>query len=269
MAVFGRGGATLLALAGLFAAAAAIAAEREAGEIFRDCRSCPELVVVPAGRYVMGSNDGRFAAERPAHLVTIPRPLAVGRYEVTFEEWQACVAEGDCGHMPDDHKWGRGRRPVINVNWPAAVGYTEWLSRRTGQTYRLPSEAEWEYAARAGTTTEYWWGDAVGQARANCRNCGPEVSHGTKPVGAFGPNPFGLFDVHGNVWEWVQDCWHSSHAGAPRDGSARLDGACQERVTRSGSWYYVDTNGRAAYRSKFPAAAFSYGIGLRVVRDLP
>ena len=247
----------------------AAAADRQPGDIFRDCSTCPELVVVPAGRYVMGDNRSRFPAERPAHLVTIAQPMAVGRFEVTFDEWQVCLAEGGCAKNPDDHHWGRGRRPVVNISWPEAVGYTRWLSRKTGKTYRLPTEGEWEYVARAGTTTEYWWGDEPGLNRADCRNCGLEISHQSVPVGSFAANPFGLFDVHGNVWEWVQDCWNPSHAGAPSDGSARLAGDCRERVTRSGSWYYVNTNVRSAYRSKFPADAFSYGIGIRVIRELP
>jgi formylglycine-generating enzyme required for sulfatase activity len=217
----------------------------------------------------MGDNRSRFRAERPAHLVTIAKPLAVGRYEVTFDEWKACREDGGCTKKPDDHKWGRGRRPVVNINWPEAVGYTRWLSRKTGKTYRLPSESEWEYLARAGTETEYWWGNKPGLGRANCRNCGPEISHKSVPVGSYKANPFGLFDVHGNVWEWVQDCWNPTYAGAPKDGSARLTGDCKERVTRSGSWYYVNTNVRSAYRSKFPADAYSYGIGIRVIRELP
>lgn len=265
----GKASAVTLGLIAMLLAGAAAAADRQPGETFRDCEACPELVVVPAGRYVMGTNSGRFPAERPAHLVTIALPFAVGRYEVTFDEWRACLADGGCVRNPDDHKWGRGRRPVVNVSWSDAVGYADWLSRKTGRTYRLPSEAEWEYVARAGTATEYWWGDDAGQGRANCRNCGSDISRQTMPVGSFAANPLGLFDVHGNVWEWVQDCWHPDYRGAPKDGSARLDGACRERVTRSGSWYYVETNVRAAYRSKFPADAFSYGIGLRVVRELP
>lgn len=269
MGAYARALAAALVLAWGLTAGAASAADRQPGEVFRDCAACPELVEVPAGRYVMGTHAERYPAERPAHLVTIARPFAIGRYEVTFDEWQACAADGGCSRDPDDHKWGRGRRPVINISWLEAVGYVEWLSRKTGKAYRLPTEAEWEYVARAGTATEYWWGDDPGQGRANCRNCGPDVSHQSVPVGSFAPNPLGLFDVHGNVWEWVQDCWHPTHEGAPKDGSARLNEPCHERVTRSGSWYYVDTNARAAYRSKFPAGAFSYGIGLRVVRELP
>lgn len=254
--------------AAVLAGARTEAIERQPGDTFWDCPDCPEMVVVPAGSFVMGS-DGRFKAERPAHEVTIAKPFAIGRFEVTFDQWKLCADEGGCKKDPDDHKWGRGIRPVINISHADAVAYTRWLSERAGKTYRLPTEAEWEYAARAGTDTEYWWGDDPGTENANCRNCGPEVSHETYPVGSFLPNAFGLYDVHGNVWEWVQDCWNKNHSGAPADGSARRDGDCKFRVTRSGSWYYVNTNARAAYRSKYPAQAFSYGIGIRVVRDLP
>lgn len=244
------------------------AADLQPGNFFWDCEGCPEMIVVPAGTLVMG-DDSRFEAERPAHPVTIPRPFAVGRFEVTFDQWQACVDDGGCAKVPDDHKWGRGIRPVINVGWGEAVGYTEWLTRTTGYPYRLPTEAEWEYAARGDTATAFWWGDEAGQENANCRNCGPEISHMSFPVGSFRPNPFGLYDVHGNVWEWVQDCWNPDYVDAPTDGTVRLDGDCRFRVTRGGSWYYINTNMRAAYRSKYPATAFSYGIGIRVVRNLP
>ena len=259
----------LVALVGVFVASRmAAAADPKPGDYFWDCEGCPEMVVVPAGNFVMGADD-RFAAEKPPHRVTIAKPFAISRFEVTFDQWQACREAGGCEKDPDDHKWGKGIRPVINISWFEAVAYTEWLSRKTGFTYRLPTEAEWEYAARGGTDTEYWWGDDPGLNNANCRNCGPEITHETFPVGTFKANPFGLYDVHGNVWEWVQDCWNPNHLGAPNDGSARLAGNCMFRVTRSGSWYYANTNVRAAYRSKYPAKAFSYGIGIRVVREIP
>ncbi len=167
------------------------------GRAFRDCPDCPEMVVVPAGSFMMGSpmsEQDRISNEGPRHRVTIPEPFAVGKYEVTFSEWDACVAAGGCnGHRPDDAGWGRGQRPVINVNWQDAKAFVAWLSRRTGERYRLLSEAEWEYAARAGTSTRYWWGNEVGRAarRKNVRK--------TVPVGSYSPNPFGLHDVHGNV----------------------------------------------------------------------
>lgn len=263
---------TLLAIAALAAAAfphRGLAADYKPGDVFRDCDTCPEMVVVPAGAFVMGLGD-RYKQELPAHRVKIPRPFAIGRYEVTFDEWQACVDVGVCKHEPDDHKWGRGRRPVINLTFKQMKGYVAWLSARTGETYRLPSDAEWEYAARGGTVTEFWWGDEVGENRANCRDCGAEWSGlGSAPVGSFGPNPYGLFDTSGNVWEWVEDCWNPNHENAPGDGSARTDGDCGKRVIRGGgAWYYVKKNIRSAWRFKNDARVKSYWLGFRVVREL-
>ena len=214
----------------------------EIGQTFRDCQNCPEMVIVPAGAFLMGDLSGGGAAnERPVRVVTIPRPFAVGRYEVTFMEWDACADDRGCnGRRPGDQGWGRALRPVINVNWDDAQAYASWLSRETGKAYRLPSEAEWEYVARAGTTTKYWWGDEIGRLRANCDGCGSQWdAEKTAPVGAFASNPFGLYDVHGNVYEWVQDCWNESYAGAPSDGRARTTGDCSRRVLRGGSWSYV------------------------------
>jgi len=165
------------------------------GTVFRDCPECPELIVVPAGIFVMGSNKTR-KTEKPAHRVNFKRPFAIGRYEVTFDQWLVCVAEKGCRHRPHDHNWGRKSRPVINITWDQAKNYLKWLSRKTGQTYRLPSEAEWEYVHRAGTRSKFWWGDETGSKMANCRDCESKqccsakdhscCSHETKPVGTFG-----------------------------------------------------------------------------------
>ena len=215
------------------------------GRVFRDCPECPEMVVVPAGSFMMGSPSheaGRGDDEGPRHRVTIEKPFAVGKYEVTFAEWDACVADGGCGgHRPEDEGWGRGRRPVINVNWDDAKAYVRWLNRKTGKQYRLPSEAEWEYAARAGTTTRYNWGDDIGRNRANCNGCGSRWDRKqTAPVGSFRANVFGLHDVHGNVWEWVEDCLNYNYAGAPADGSPWTDGDCTlAAVLRGGSWFGI------------------------------
>ena len=157
-------------------------ARMKAGRVFRDCPVCPELAVIPAGSYLMGSNNGR-KREKPVHKVTIARPFAIGRYEVTFDQWKACRVAGGCAKKPDDHKWGRGVRPVMNITFADVKEYLAWISRKTGRTYRLPTEAEWEYAARAGTTTDFWWGNKIGNKLANCRNCGPEISHETYPIG--------------------------------------------------------------------------------------
>ena len=265
----------LLAGALLGSAPAAAGDVLKSGDVFRDCPRCPEMVVVPAGSFVMGTKGAEKAKgdkryEGPALRVTLAHAFAIGRYEVTFDQWKACHADGGCGHDPDDHGWGRGRRPVVNVTFADIGEYLAWLTRITGHTYRLPSEAEWEYAARAGTKTDYWWGDAVGRGNANCRECGSQWS-GSKsaPVGSFPANPFGLFDTSGNVWDWVADCWNPTLLGAPADGAVRTDGHCGGRVTRGGSWYYFPRLSRSAFRYKNNVLIKSYNIGFRVVRPLP
>ncbi|MCY4513844.1 MAG: SUMF1/EgtB/PvdO family nonheme iron enzyme, partial [Candidatus Tectomicrobia bacterium] len=215
------------------------------GDAFQDRLTsggkAPEMVVIPAGSFRMGCVSGLDCEsdEKPVHTVTIPQPFAVSKYEVTFSNWEACVSGGGCkGYRPTDRDWGRGRRPVINVSWNDAKEYVDWLSSQTGQPYRLLTEAEWEYAARAGATTKYSWGNDIGRSRANCDGCGsPWDDSQTAPVGSFGANAFGLHDMHGNVLEWVEDCWNGSYSGAPSNGSAWLRGNCERRVLRGGSWY--------------------------------
>ena len=243
------------------------------GHVFRDCDHCPEMVVVPAGRFEMGSpasESGRNGDEGPQHEVTIGANFAVGVYEVTFDEWGACVSNGGCGgYRPADQGWGKGGRPVINVSWDDAQAYASWLSRETGEEYRLLSEAEWEYVARAGTVTRYWWGDGIGANRANCNDgCGDGYAN-TAPVGSFDANAFGLHDVHGNVWEWVEDCWHENYARAPSNGDAWLGGRggdCSRRVLRGGSWNYNPRILRSALRGWNDAGGRYYGNGFRVAR---
>ena len=240
------------------------------GEVFRDCDGtwCPEMVVVPAGSFMMGSpsgEKGRDADEGPVHRVRISEPFAVGVYEVTFEEWEACRRGGGCSHNPDDKGWGRGRRPVINVSWQDAQAYVRWLSRVTGKAYRLLSESEWEYVARAGTTGPFHFGSTITTEQANYGSRGGR----TAPVGSFPANAFGLHDVHGNVMERVEDCWHASYRGAPGDGSAWTRGGnCDARVLRGGSWYYGAQYLRSANRYELTAAnRFSFA-GFRVARTL-
>ena len=247
--------------------------EQAPGRRFRDCAECPELVVVPAGSFMMGSpsSDSKgYSAERPVHRVTIGEPIAVGVYEVTFGEWDACRRGGGCSHNPGDSGWGRGTRPVIEMSWEDAQEYVRWLSRETGKRYRLMSESEWEYVARAGTETRYHWGDAAGRNRANCKGCGSRWDNRqTSPVGSFSANAFGLHDVHGNVWEWVEDCWHGDYAGAPPDGSARTSGGdCSRRVLRGGSWMFNPGDVRSAYRFGLAAGGRSFFLGFRVARTL-
>ena len=219
------------------------------GETFmEDLRSGglgPVMVVLPAGRFRMGCVSGRecYENELPVHDVTIAQPFALSKYEVTFVRWDACVSGGGCnGYRPNDNSWGRGARPVMNVNWQDAQSYVAWLSRETGAEYRLPSEAEWEYAVRAGTVTQYSWGNDIGQNRANCDDCGSQWKNWlgmgrTAPVGSFAANAWDLHDMHGNVWEWTQDCVNMNYYGAPGDGSAWEEGDCAKRIARGGSWF--------------------------------
>ena len=235
------------------------------GRQFRDCEECPLMVEVPAGWFVMGSPQLEGGGdERPQHRVTIGERFAVGAYEVTFAEWEACVSGGGCGgQRPDDEGWGRGDRPVINVNWEEAQAYVRWLSWKTGEEYRLPSESEWEYVARAGTTTPFHTGKTITTDQANYRGSR------TERVGTYGANAFGLHDVHGNVFEWVQDCWNDSYEGAPADGSAweRDDCSHYDRVLRGGSWYYDSWTFRSASRDTNWGIDDSL-VGFRVARTL-
>jgi formylglycine-generating enzyme required for sulfatase activity len=231
------------------------------------------MIVVPAGRFMMGSRGGRGAKdEYPKHEVTIAKPFAVAKFALTFDEWDACAAHGGCRLNPSDRGWGRGRRPAINVSWADAQAYVRWLSGITGKPYRLLSEAEWEYAARAGTETKYPWGDDIklkGRAMANCDGCGSQWDNKqTAPVGSFPANAFGLHDVAGNVWEWTEDCWNESYRGAPADGSPWTSGDCDTRVVRGGSWTLIPGNLRSANRNRFVTSGRSYHLGFRVARTL-
>ena len=237
----------------------------------KDCGVCPEMVVIPAGEYMMGSpegEEGRDDREGPQHKVKIGEAFAVGKYEITFDEWDACVSGGGCGgYRPDDEGWGRGRRPAINVSWEDAKAYVAWLSEKTGKYYRLLTEAEWEYAARAGTGTRYYWGDEAGTI-AKCVGCDADDRE-TRPVGSFGPNGFGLYDVHGNVDEWVEDCVHENYEGAPEDGSAWLTGGdCDKRMVRGSSWGGGPWYLRSARRDADDVGQRDRDTGFRVVRSL-
>jgi formylglycine-generating enzyme required for sulfatase activity len=239
--------------------------EAKPGDILRDCSDCSEMVVVPAGAFDMGSS---MEYENPMHRVTIAKPFAIGRYEVTFEEWDRCVAENGCKQQPDDRNWGRGRRPVINVSWMDAKDFTTWLSQKSGRTYRLPSEAEWEYAARAGTNTAYWWGRDVGSKQANCRECNTGSGQQTLPVGSFQPNPFGLYDTAGNAAEWVEDCWNDNYRGAPNDGKAWTAGQCRLRGLRGGGYDSAAKYVRSSARFRYDTDVRYSVNGFRVLREL-
>jgi formylglycine-generating enzyme required for sulfatase activity len=246
----------------------------KAKDTFKECENCPEMVVVPAGSFMMGSptsEPGHSADEGPQHTVTIARPFAVGRFSVTFDEWDACAGDGGCnGYKPSDEGWGRGRRPVINVSWDDAKAYVAWLSQKTGKSYRLLSGAEYEYATRAGTQTAYPWGNTIGTNNANCHSCGSQWdAKQTAPVGSFPPNAFGLYDMVGNVREWTEDCYHATYVGAPLDGSAWIGGAdCSHRVVRAGSFLLAPAFLRSASRYWFsPDYRLRY-LGFRVARAL-
>ena len=262
-----------------FAAKPEAEAEPKPGEEFQDGDTCPEMVVLPAGSFTMGSPPGekeRDDDEGPQRSVAIPSAFAVGKFEVTFAEWEACVADGGCSaYKPSDEGWGRGRLPVINVSWNDAKAYAAWLSKKTGKTYRLLSEAEWEYAARAGTTTPFSTGRTITTDQANFNgnftyngSRKGQYRQKTVSVGSFPANAFGLHDMHGNVWEWVEDCYHDSYNGAPSDGSAWIARNCSRRVLRGGSWSGSPWFLRSAFRGwDFTIFRLSNN-GLRVARTL-
>lgn len=247
----------------LFAAAAAYA---DAPKTFRDCPSCPEMVVIPAGSFVMGTPDAARAApndssndkEKPARTIQM-KSFSLGRYEVTQAEWVAVM-----GDNPSENE-GKNL-PVDHVSWEMAQSFVEKLSQLTGKKYRLPSEAEWEYAARAGTSKEYYDSDDMDSLYAHAwfnANSGKEVH----AVGEKKPNRFGLYDMYGNVWEWTQDCWNPSYQGAPQTQTAWEEGDCEYRVNRGGSWFNVARMLRSAFRSRFSTTLTSTYFGLRVVRS--
>jgi formylglycine-generating enzyme required for sulfatase activity len=249
-------------------------------EWFKDHEHGPEMVVVPAGEFIMGSKD--YGNEKPPHRVTIRQPFAVGRFAVTFDEWDAAVADGGCSrYRPTDKGWGRGKRPVINVSWHDAQAYVAWLSQRTARFYRLLSEAEWEYCARAGTITAFWWDDRISTKLANYKGDlafggGPtgEYPERTLPVDSFEPNPWGLYQVHGNVYEWCEDIWNNTYEGAPADGApwvqrrAWLRLGRSRRVIRGGGWFSNPRNLRSAYRFRYVADLRLDDLGFRVAATL-
>jgi len=242
------------------------------GSDFKECANgCPVMIVIPAGKFIMGPPENepdRNASEGPQHEVTVAKPFAVSKLEVTFEDWDACVAAAACPRVTDG--WGRGKMPVINVSWSDAKQYVGWLSELTGKEYRLLTEAEWEYAARAGAHTRYSWGDELGMGNANCDGCGsPWDLKQTAPVGSFKPNALGLYDMHGNVWEWVEDSWHETYDDAPTDGSAWLRGGDPSfRVVRGGSWRNDSELVRAAVRVRRNINVRFDTLGFRVARSI-
>jgi formylglycine-generating enzyme required for sulfatase activity len=241
------------------------------------------MVVLPAGEFMMGSPEselGRDSNEGPQRKVAIDRPFAIGKFEVTFAQWDACATEGGCKHKPGDEGWGRGKRPVINVSWHDAVQYVAWLSGKTGKAYRLPTEAEWEYAARGVTKatdphTPFATGATINYKQANydANFLYGEGKQGvyrqkTLEIGALPKNAFGLHEMHGNVWEWVQDCYWDSYKGAPTDGSAVTSGHCHLHILRGGSWNYYPKLLRSAYRYATAPDVRLDMAGFRIARSL-
>lgn len=216
----------------------------------QECPDCPEMVSVPGG--ILTRGDG---------TQTDIDPFLIAATEVTFDQFQRCVDSGTCRSGIGDRDWGRGNRPVINVTFDDALTYTRWLSAVTGQPYRLPTEDEWEWAARGGTTTHYWWGNDPGQMHANCRYCGPaDGGRRSMPVASFPANPYGLYDTAGNVMEWVADCWAEDRDALP----AKRD--CTYRVAKGGAWYYVPDQARPDRRVRQRHELWSYTVGFRVAR---
>jgi formylglycine-generating enzyme required for sulfatase activity len=235
-----------------------------AGEV-RDCPTCPILISLPAGAFTMGSNTGD-PTEKPAHRISIGNAFAIGKYEVTVEQWNACTEASACPRLNSSNP---GNTPVRDVSWDDAQQYVKWLSSTTGKPYRLPSEAEWEYAARGGTSTRFWWGEQMRPGNANCKDCGaPWSDDGPAKVGSFAANPYGLHDVNGSVWEWVADCWHTSYKGAPSDGRPWDTPGCRERVIRGGSWRDGSGYMPSSTRFKYGASVRHSQNGFRVARDL-
>jgi formylglycine-generating enzyme required for sulfatase activity len=219
----------------------------------------PEMIAIRGGSFAMGSNDD--PTERPVHQITI-KPFSIGKYPVTVQEWNECAAAKACGFTAT----GKDDAPITNVSWTDAQQYAAWLAQATKNPYRLPSEAEWEYAARGGTHTKYWWGDKLQPGMAGCKDCGDVAAEQPAKVGSFKPNPFGLYDMGGGVDQWVEDCWHKTYQGAPNDGSAWSGGDCSSHVLRSGSWKndsrYVRPSNRDGYDTnvRYPTHGFRIAL---------
>jgi formylglycine-generating enzyme required for sulfatase activity/class 3 adenylate cyclase len=221
----------------------------------------PEMVPLPGGGFLMGSDED--PSEKPIHPVTVA-PFSIAKYPVTVGEWKACVAAGACPVIAA----GNDNAPMTNVSWDDAMQYVAWLDKSRGEPYRLPTETEWEYAARGGTETRYWWGNRIALGLADCKDCGgPYDARSPLPVGRFPPNPFGLYDMTGGVAEWVSDCWHNTYVGAPRDGSSWDEASCQQHVLRGGSWENDPGYLRAASRDFYDTSVRYMTHGFRVARS--
>ncbi|TKC81647.1 formylglycine-generating enzyme family protein [Trinickia terrae] len=238
-----------------------------AGQEIKDCPTCPALIALNPGAFTMG-NNADDPSEKPAHRVTIGHPFALAKYSVTVAQWKACVSALACPPLSND-SGGGPNAPVRDVSWDDAQHYLKWLTKITGKTYRLPTEAEWEYAARGGTSSRYWWGDTMKKGNANCKDCGdPWHADAPSDVGSFAANPFGLYDMNGGVWEWVSDCWHSSYKNAPADGRSWDEPMCEARVIRGGSWKDDASYMLSSTRFKYDGSVRYSENGFRVARDM-
>jgi formylglycine-generating enzyme required for sulfatase activity len=234
------------------------------GTSFKECANdCPEMIVVPAGEFMMGSDTSSRQSEKPSHKVQIEKQFAVGKYAVTFDDWDACARVGECSPTPRNI-YGHNQQPVVYVSWEEAQKYVLWFSMMTGKTYRLLSESEWEYIARAGTSTEYYWGNDIGINNANCKDCKTQFSgKETAPVNSFAANPFGLYNMLGNVWQWTEDCYHD-YEEKPMEGST----SCDNRVVRGGAFDLSSSTLRSAHRGLAGPEFRNLDIGFRVARTL-
>lgn len=247
-------------------AAPAPAGPAEPVATIKDCSACPVMLALSTGSFVMGSNSSD-PSEKPAHRVTIRAPFALGKYEVTVGEWNACVDAGACQRVPSS-AGAAANLPMRDVSWDDAQQYLKWLGSVGNRGYRLPTEAEWEFAARGGTATRYWWGDKMRGGNSSCKECGlPWTADSPPPAGSFTANPFGFFDMDGSVWEWVEDCWHNSYKGAPADGSAWEQPDCRTRVIRGGSWLEGASYMLSTTRFKYDASVRQPQNGFRVARS--
>jgi formylglycine-generating enzyme required for sulfatase activity len=232
-----------------------------------DCPACPLLVAVTPGNFMMGI-DTDDPSERPVHRVTISHGYALSKYAVTVGQWNACVSAGGCPHLSNENN-AAPNAPVRDLSWDDAQQYVRWLTKISGKPYRLPTEAEWEYAARGGTATRYWWGNDMRKGTANCKDCGPPWRvDAPDDVGSFPANPYGLYDMAGGVWEWVSDCWHNSYKNAPNDGSTWDEPNCETRVIRGGSWRDGSGYMLSATRFKYDSSVRYNANGFRVARDV-
>jgi formylglycine-generating enzyme required for sulfatase activity len=239
---------------------------QKAGSDVRDCPACPVLSVIAPGAFTMGSNSSD-PSEKPPHRVTVDAPFAIGRTEVTVEQWNACVDAGACPRTSDAAR--APNTPARDVSWDDAQLYVKWLTKVSGKPYRLPTEAEWEFAARGGTSSRYWWGDDMRRGSANCKDCGePWQADGPAPVASFAANAYGLHDMNGSVWEWVEDCWHSSYKNAPADARAWTESFCPVHVIRGGSWRDGASYMPATTRFKYDGGVRHSQNGFRVARDM-